>query len=62
MSDSDFKEIVLYEIRENRKAIKKLELQVFSNKIKLGMFVTGISLFSSTIMPTIISKVKAFFT
>lgn len=56
-----FEEIVLYEIRQNRKEIQKLKLQVFSNKMRLGIFMSGVSLLTSIIVIVIAEKVKSLF-
>ncbi len=56
-----FEEIVLYEIRQNRKEIQALKLQVFSNKIRLGMFMAGVSLLTSILVIIIAEKVKTYF-
>ena len=57
--------ILIEEIRENRKSIKELHQQVaqmdkdiFSNKIKLGIIMGGISLFTSIIVIVVTDKIK----
>ena len=59
-------DILLTEIRLNRKdiaslrtEIAKLDKDVFGNKIKLGLFMAGISLFSSIIVILIAEKIKS---
>ncbi len=57
----DLKEVILYEIRENRKAIAEckaevasLKISVFANKVKLGGFIAGLTF----IINLIIEKFK----
>ena len=67
--DKDFKEIVLYELRENRKAIARLDTKItaldkdiFSNKIKLSIFIAGVTIFFNIIVIVIADKLKTFLT
>lgn len=62
-----FEDIVIYEIRENRKSISKcsseigkLKLQVFSNKIKLGMFIAGVTIFFNIVFIILAEKIRTF--
>lgn len=65
-------DILLDEIRLNRKAIAKLDekftskiteldKEVFSNKIKLTLFIAGLSIFFNIIVIVIAEKLKAYF-
>ena len=67
MSDK-IEEILLFEIRENRRAIReidsrlcKLDKAVFSNKVKLSFFVAGVSIFFNIIVIIVSEKIKTFF-
>ena len=66
---TDVEKLLLDEIRLNRSTIGKLDeklgnldKQVFSNKIKLGIFIAGISLFFNIIFIVIAEKIKHLFT
>jgi hypothetical protein len=68
MSDK-IEDILLFEIRENRQAIKeidnrlcRLDKAVFSNKIKLSFFIAGVSIFFNIIIIIVTEKIKSFFT
>lgn len=52
---------LLVEIRENRKEIAKLNEKVMSNKIKLGMFITGLTLFCNVAFVYVLEKIKSNF-
>ena len=74
--DAQLTQVLIDEIRENRKAIKKLDKRVgsfeisvsnkmsimdqhiFSNKLKLSLFIGGLTLFFSCIWVIIAEKVK----
>ena len=58
-------EMLIEEIRENRKEIKsihdklhELDKHVFSNKVKLSLFISGVSLFFSMAWAMLFEKVK----
>ena len=58
-------ELLIDEIRENRKAITDLtervhamDKSIFSNKLKLSVFLGGFSLFFSIVWAIIIEKIK----
>jgi hypothetical protein len=68
--NSKIEDILLEEIRLNRKAIAKLDAkfsdklvaldkQVFSNKIKLGIFIAGITIFFNIIVIVLADKLKS---
>ena len=66
--NDDFKEIVLFEIRENRKSIGKvneklaaMDKKIFSNKMKLSLFIGGVSIGFSFVTAIVLEKIKAFF-
>ena len=65
--------ILLDEIRLNRKAISRLDdkfsdrlmhldKQVFSNKIKLTIFIAGLTIFFNIIVIVIAERLKLYFT
>ena len=56
--DQDFKEIVLFEIRENRKEIQSLKEHVFSNKMRLTVFMAGMTLLFNLVFVVITEKIK----
>ena len=69
MGNRKIEDMLLYEVRENRRAIQevenkhsKLDKDVFSNKIKLAILITVISLFSSITVIRIAEKLKTYFT
>lgn len=74
MSEGDkIDNILLDEVRLNRKAIQKLDekftarfikldKEVFSNKVKLSIFIAGVSLFFNIIIIVVIEKLKTIFT
>ena len=64
---NELQHILLDEIRLNRKAITglndkihKLDKDIFSNKIKLSMFIGGVSLFSSIVWAILFEKIKTY--
>lgn len=70
---SEIDQIILDEVRLNRKAItkldekfskqiSKLDKQVFSNKLRLGIFIAGLSILFNIIVMIIIEKVKILLT
>lgn len=50
---------LLAEIRENRKQIHILNEKVMSNKMKLGVFITGLTLFCNIAFIVIAEKLKS---
>jgi len=69
MTNRKIEDILLYEVRENRKAIQavetklsKLDKDVFSNKIKLSIFIAGVTIFFNIIVVLLSDKIKTFFT
>jgi len=56
--DNDLKEIILYEIRQNRKEIQSLKDSVFENKMKLSFFITGATLFINLAFMVVKEKFK----
>lgn len=65
MNNNHLTEILISEIRENRaeikairKTISKMDKQIFSNKIKLALFMGGFTLFFNIICVVIFEKVK----
>lgn len=67
MSDEKMTEVLLFEIRENRKQISacreeigKLKVDVFANKVKLGSIVVGLTFLGNLVYIYISEKVKLF--
>ena len=60
-------QVLIDEVRENRKEIglmrkdiAKLDKDVFSNKLRLSVFIGGVSLFSSIVWVIISEKIKTY--
>lgn len=65
MSNEQLTEILITEIRENRKEIRKIkdslnkmDRHIFSNKIKLSIFMGGFTLFFSLVWAILFEKIK----
>ena len=58
--DKEFKDIILYEIRQNRKAIRDLERTSTVLSVKFKLVVLGASLLSGAIGSILISKLTKF--
>ena len=61
-------EILIEEIRENRKEIKEIRLElnkmdkhIFSNKIKLSIFIAGIGIAVNLAMAVALDRIKHIF-
>ncbi len=60
--------ILIEEIRLNRKSIEalstkvhELDKDIFSNKMKLSIFISGVSLFSSILWAILFGEIKHYF-
>lgn len=68
MSDeTKIENILLFEVRQNRKAIKELtnkivelDKDIFSNKIKLSIFIASVTLICNIIVIVVAGKIKAY--
>jgi hypothetical protein len=67
MSKPTIEEILLNEVRTNRKSIDKLtneisnlKLSVFSNKVKLSLIIASVSICTSIIVALVIKKIEAY--
>lgn len=63
--DQELKKLIISEIKENRNEIKslraelhKMDKHVFSNKIKLSIFIAGVGLFVQIFLAIAIEKIK----
>lgn len=68
MSDVSIESILLEEIRENRREIRsvktelvRLDKDVFANKVKLGIVISGISLTTHIVLLFLTEKIKSLF-
>lgn len=66
--ETKIENVLLYEVRQNRKAINELtakiaelDKDIFSNKIKLSIFIAGVTLFCNIIVIVVAKKVTTYF-